>query len=282
MAVRKEDMEGPAGVPVTLQGGDDVGGAVPDRWTFTRISPGPVELLESDEATATFSFTFTVAETTTFRITAEGPHGCGNSVTFTRTVTSPSPSPSPDRACRFTLDYAQPTTAITAGEAYRLGATLDNGDTRSTRWVVERLSPGPAAVVRDQTNSSGHDATLRFTEHHVLRHRYEAGDGSCGGTLRTVDVKVRHALTIDAVRNAPRDYTFTGRVLPARGQTVAVHRHTEVGLRVLTGRAVVQPDGTYRFDRRFSGSGVFGFSVATGATDRNLAGESRVRRTVLH
>ena len=92
----------------------------------------------------------------------------------------------------------------------------------------------------------------------------------------------------DARRSAPavarnRDpiLAVLRRVLPARGQAVTVYRHT-ADARVITGRTVVRPDGTYRFDRRFTGSGEFGFSVATGATDRNLAGQSRVRRTVIH
>ena len=57
---------------------------------------------------------------------------------------------------------------------------------------------------------------------------------------------------------------------------------TATGRRVLTATSTVGANGLYRFDRRFTGSGRYGFQVDVAATDANLAGRSTVRPTVIH
>jgi len=171
---------------------------------------------------------------------------------------------------------------ITAGDTFNLGSMLDNGDSRETRWTVERLRPEPYAIVRDFTNTTGYEASLRFSEYHLIRHRASEPDGSCSKILGTYSVEVKHAVSIAAVRNAPRDYTFTGRVLPARGQLVTLRRYLSDGQTVIGAQTRVQPDGTYSINRRFTGSGQFGFGAAVAGTGVNLPGESRIRPTVIH
>lgn len=53
---------------------------------------------------------------------------------------------------------------------------------------------------------------------------------------------------------------------------------------MLTARTAVRRDGTYRIDRRFLGSGRFGFVAVAdpGSSGRYLTAESAVRPTVIY
>ena len=187
---------------------------------------------------------------------------------------------SPAPACRDVAVSSDPL-VITAGSTWSVGGELVNGDTRETTWRVRREIPAPEAFVRSESAPSTVQ-TLRMTENHRVTLNVSAPDGSCEMNVRTFDIGVRPAISIAATRNAPRNYTFSGRVLPAKGQLLTLYRHTDTGSRVITAQSRVQPDGSYRFDRRFTGSGRFGFSVATPGTSTNLAGSSATRPTVIH
>jgi hypothetical protein len=96
-------------------------------------------------------------------------------------------------------------------------------------------------------------------------------------------VTVRTAVSLGAVRNGARDYSFTGRAFPAReGQVVRVYRRTDDGREVLTATTRVTPSGTWRLDRRFTGSGRFGFVARTPDDNLNAAGTSNVRPTLIY
>lgn len=205
---------------------------------------------------------------------------------------SPSPSPRPtqsphvDRACPF-AEFDVDRRVIRPGETVSVTARRFAQEGQSVELRLTRLAPAPTAVVRSDTGAATVVTwSLRLGESHTVEARYFGQDprgcmplGRPDAALLRVDVQPD--VSIAAARHAPRDYTFTGRVLPARGQSVTLYRH-EGARRIITARGVVGPGGTYRIDRRFTGSGQFGFSVAVPASSAHLAGQSRVRPTVIH
>jgi hypothetical protein len=152
-----------------------------------------------------------------------------------------------------------------------------------TRLALARLSPAPVAVVRQASDTATSVTwTLRLGENHRFLVRGETSQHCIsGGGGGIVDTYVRPELSITARRNGPRDYTFRGRVLPGRGQTVSLVR-LDGTAPVLTARTTVRPDGTYSVRRTFTGSGRFGFLVTVAASSTNRAGSSTARPTVIH
>lgn len=105
------------------------------------------------------------------------------------------------------------------------------------------------------------------------------------GTEPSVVLDVAASLSLSAFRNGVRDYTFTGRVMPAAervGKTVSLYRSQGSGRYVLVAQTAVRSDGVWRIDRRFSGSGRFDLVARTGRDMTNAAGTSVVRPTVIH
>ena len=100
-----------------------------------------------------------------------------------------------------------------------------------------------------------------------------------------VVLNVRTLLTLTAKRNATRDYTFSGRALPARagGLVVSLYRVTAEGGQVLTAQTRADAGtGAYSIRRVFTGSGRFGFVVRTGQDLQNAPGASNVRSTLVY
>lgn len=186
-------------------------------------------------------------------------------------------------------DPACPTTSIevltpspVSGQDVSVRVVVRDAPATSTVSLF-RESPAPAQTVREgQAENGSITWTLRLGENHTLRAGTQTPIGCVGGEQGRATIAVKAAVSIAAKRNSVRDYTFTGRVQPGYG-SVALYR-VEGSRRVLTSRANVQPNGTYRIDRRFTGSGRFGFvAVANpGSTGRYVAGESTVRPTVIH
>lgn len=144
---------------------------------------------------------------------------------------------------------------------------------------LTRTTPSPVAVVR--TGTGDVTWTVRVPERTVLFLEGQCSDGLRRGGRR-ISIDVQPTLTLAARRTSPRAYTFTGRVTPGRGQTVGLYRVEDDGRQIATASAVVGPDGTYRIDRRFVGSGRFGFVVRTAENERHRAGTTPVRPTVIH
>jgi len=95
---------------------------------------------------------------------------------------------------------------------------------------------------------------------------------------QSVVQNVATALSLSVVRNGTRNYTFQGRILPRRaGQLITLYRVQSNGSRILTSQLRTDATGTYRINRRFTGSGTFGFLTRTGQTLTNAAGESNTR-----
>ena len=96
-----------------------------------------------------------------------------------------------------------------------------------------------------------------------------------GRNTATITVDVAHTSTI-GVTNSAGTYRFTGVVRPGfAGLPVTLLRALPGGGATVVGRTTTGPSGTWRIDRRFSGSGTFGFSAVTGASPDNAAGRSR-------
>jgi hypothetical protein len=136
-------------------------------------------------------------------------------------------------------------------------------------------------VVRSGTTSG--DGTASFVVKPGTDTRLYARQVGCadGGS---VVLNVRPLLTLTAKRNGTRDYTFSGRAIPARagGFVVALYRVTPDGREVLTAHARTSATGTYSIRRTFSGSGRFGFLIRTSKDVQNAAGASSVRSTLVH
>ncbi len=229
------------------------------------------------EQDASASLTTQPMVTTTYAANNSG--NGGNTVTVRGSTSSPEPTQTPhaDRACP-TYKLTRPTAPINVGETTTVTATVADGE-QPAQFSLTRSAPGPLAIVR---STEGHVRTVTWTLRLGETHRFAVvasrGDSCIGGGTGATDftIPVRPSLTIAATRNAARAYTFTGRVLPGRGQLVTLYRH-DGQRRVITAQSRVQPNGTYRIDRRFTGSGRFGFSVAVSTSSTNLAGSSAVR-----
>lgn len=109
----------------------------------------------------------------------------------------------------------------------------------------------------------------------------EGNCGSQGHGSRSVGVlDVAPRLTLDAVRNGVRDYTFSGQA-SRDDQVLSLYRVTANGSQVLTAQTR-SSGGRWSLRRVFTGSGRFGFVVRTGRDMANAAGASTVRPTLVH
>ena len=138
------------------------------------------------------------------------------------------------------------------------------------------------AVVR--TVTVGKDGTTSVAVKPPTNTRLYARQVGCSAGAQIV-LNVRTLLTLTAQRNASRDYTFSGRALPARvgGLIVSLYRLTPEGRQVLTSQTRADATtGTYSIRRVFTGSGRFGFVVRTGQDLQNAPGASNVRSTLVY
>ncbi len=125
----------------------------------------------------------------------------------------------------------------------------------------------------------GADGVARFTIVPPANTRLYAKQRGCDAGPSVV-LNVRTALSLAVERTGVRTYRFTGDSLPARagGLIISLYRITGSGREVLTSQ--VRADartGTWTIDRRFTGTGRFGFVVRTGQDLQNAPGASNVR-----
>ena len=200
---------------------------------------------------------------------------------------TPTPSPSTSKPPCGYIDFTVDRNPIKSGETATITATRVNaGEDGLTARLVRRV-PEPVAEVRsDTSNATVVTWPLRLGESHLfLAESVVENPEKCAPlgrpSGRFLQVDIQPVISIAATRNAARNYAFTGRIQPAKRQTVTLYRH-EGTRRIITARSVVADNGTYRIDRRFTGSGRFGFSVAVAASSAHLAGSSVVRPTVIH
>lgn len=200
---------------------------------------------------------------------------------------SPSQTPHSDRDCPY-AEFSVDRTVIKPGETVTVTARRVVQEDQGVEVQLHRFTPQPQDLARSDTSTATIVTwPLRLGESHSFGTRSFGTDqrGQCFPLGRpdgiNFRVDVQPVISIAAKRNAVRDYTFTGRVLPARGQAVTLYRH-DGNRRIITAQGTVASDGTYRIDRRFTGSGEFGFSVAVPQSSTNLAGSSVIRPTIIH
>jgi len=113
--------------------------------------------------------------------------------------------------------------------------------------------------------------------------RYAGATDNDARNSGSVVQNVSTAMSLTAIRNGRRDYTFQGRILPRRaGQLITLYRVESSGREVLTEQIRTDNTGTWRIRRVFTGSGRFGFVARTGQNLTNVAGRSNIRPTVIH
>lgn len=196
----------------------------------------------------------------------------------------PSPSPTPHGDCLSGEQVRAERAVIVAGEGVRVTIT-STPDTLIDLHGYIRPSTTVRLLDSVRTASDGRaTASLRLLGNTRVAARQRVEDCTDPvGSAPSIVVSVRTRLTLTAVRNAPRDYAFSGRALPVRtGQAVSLYRLAPGGRQVLTSRTTVRADGTWTVVRPFTGSGQFDFVARTSADVVNAAGASNVRPTVVH
>lgn len=215
-------------------------------------------------------------------------------------------SPSPSDTCNNEsrrgpneVTYSNPT--IVAGDTVTYSLYVPGPWTKITAtigsysWTTPSSQGGTPVVSRTDNGegpfSDGEGASRSVTFRPTTNTKISwSGTASCAsnglqanfGTTNSplvVNVAPRH--TIDAVRNAARDYTFTG-TSTRPGMVLNLYRVTDSGSQVLTSQTRTAPDGNWTINRKFSGSGRFGFLIRTGRDMANAPGVSRTRDTVIH
>lgn len=198
---------------------------------------------------------------------------------------SPSPSPSattpqpPPPALSMS-----PSGGTVSGEPVRVEVFAGGGEGRTLGLFARVAGETAPRQLRSAVVTGGRAVfEVRPDRRMGLYARFE--EGCCtanAGTSSEVALDVTARATITAVRNRAFDYTFTGAVRPAAGQRVTLWRVQADGRRVLTAASTVRTDGSYGFDRRFTGSGRFGFQVDVAGGEQAAAGRSPLRPTVVH
>ena len=200
---------------------------------------------------------------------------------------SPSPTQTPVRDCRAGARVSLDRNTITATGSASVTVTY-----RSNTLVDLFAYTQPSTeyrLVRSETTNA--DGVATFVVRPPANTRLEARPRreDCTdpvfGTEPSVVLNVRTALTLTAVRNGTRDYTFAGDSLPARqgGLIVSLYRVTESGSQVLTAQTRASAaSGDWAINRKFTGSGRFGFVARTGQDLQNAPGTSNTRSTLIY
>lgn len=269
--------------PGTIQGGTPGTGAISTLDATTDAKGTATVTLVTTTSTAAGNNTVTVG------IRNPSATLCGSAggkCTDTATVTvsssaSPSPSPSPTGSpgCT-TASTLLGSALISAMETATVTVTAARGSTVDL-YAYTRPSTTFAVVRTGVVASNG---TISWDIRPPRNTRLYAQQRGCAPGNQVV-LGVRTTLTIAAVRNGTRSYTFSGDSLPARpgGLIVSLYRVNAEGSQVLTAQArASSTTGEWSLTRQFLGSGTFGFVVRTGQDLQNAPGSSRVRPTMVY
>jgi hypothetical protein len=214
---------------------------------------------------------------------------------------SPSPATSPCNAQRGFVTLGTPSPrSIVAGEAVTYTATLTgplenyaDHTNNSYRWATPSTKAPAEVTSADEPIldrlEEGETATRTVTLLPTTNTRLLYSFGYATPTRRCLNadgqdsdvIDVAPRLTLTAVRNGVRDYTFSG-VATTPGLILNLYRVNADGTKVLTSQARADADRTWKINRKFLGSGRFGFVVLTGRTMANAPGVSNTRPTVIH
>jgi hypothetical protein len=265
--------------PGTFQGGTTGTGATStiDVTTDAKGTATVTLATTSGTAAGTTTVTADIRNPTSTQCGTSGGR-CTDTATVTVSTTSPSPSPtgSPGCTAASTLLGAA---VISAMETARVTVTGTRGSTVDL-FAYTRPSTTYAVV---RTGVVGSNGTVSWDIRPPRNTRLYAQQRGCAPGNQVV-LGVRTTLSLAAVRNGTRSYTFSGDSLPARpgGLIVSLYRINADGSQVLTAQARASATtGEWSLTRQFSGTGTFGFVVRTGQDLQNAPGSSRVRPTMI-
>ena len=214
--------------------------------------------------------------------------------TTTNTIAGASPSPSPS-ASPSTSPSASPT-----GSPARAALTLSTStpDIEPNQAGILDVSgqPGGSVELRCYSRPSTAYTTARGPQAMTSGGQFQfqifpgantrcyvryAGDEASASP--SVVINVHTTLSLSAVRNGVRNYTFQGRNLPRRpGQLITLYRIDSFGNEIRTANLTTDSSGIYRVNRQFTGVGTFAFRVRTSQTLNNAAGFSRTVTVTVH
>lgn len=197
---------------------------------------------------------------------------------------SSSPSPAAAGPCNAAPD---PSVSLDAETITATGAARVTARTVPNHVVDLFAYTHPSTTfVLVRSQQTGQDGLATFTIKPPANTRLYAAQRGCADRHSpSIVLNVRTALTLGVARNGVRDYTFSGDSLPARpgGLIVSLYRITDAGALILTAQARADgSNGEWLLDRRFSGSGRYGFVVRTGQDLQNAPGSSNIRSLLVY
>lgn len=166
---------------------------------------------------------------------------------------------------------------ITATELGHVRVTAASG---STVDLYAYSRPG-TEYRKVRTGIVGNNGVAGFVVRPGTNTRMYAQQRDCAAGPSTV-LEVRMFQTLNVVRNGPQDYTFSGRLIPARGLVVNLYRITGDGRHVLTAQVRAGANGLWSYRRVFTGTGRFGFVTTTGRDIVNTPGRSATQSVLIH
>jgi hypothetical protein len=188
--------------------------------------------------------------------------------------------PATDDACRLPPSVAlDRSTVVATGEAT---VTVTGARSAVVDLYAYTQPSTTYRLVRSGTTSA--DGVVSWAVRAPANTRLYAQQRDCAPGPSVV-LNVATALTLTAERKGVREYVFAGDSLPARsgGLIVSLYRITNGGGQILTSQARASAvDGEWRLERRFTGTGRFGFVARTGQDMRNAPGASQVRSLLVH
>lgn len=200
-------------------------------------------------------------------------------------TTAPSPATSPGATapnCSVPATVALERSTIVAGTSARVNATAPVNSVIDL-FAYTRPSSTFRLVRSAEVGSTGKTA---FQLAPPANSRLYALVRGCTVNVardsKALNVSTR--LTLTAVRNGVRNYTFSGNSFPARrgGIIVRLYQVTKDGRQTLiTQTRASATNGRWTIRRTFAGTGQFNFVVRTGQDALNAAGASSIRPTLI-
>jgi adhesin/invasin len=269
--------------PGNIQGGT-AGTGTTSSLNATTDASGKATVTITTTTTGTGTDTVTAAIRTPANTLCQTSGGrCSDTSTLTISVASPSPSPSstssPSPTCT-TASTLLSTAFIYAMETANVTVTAARGSTVDL-YAYTRPTTTYAVVRSGVVAANG---TISWGIRPPRNTRLYAQQRGCPAGNQVV-LGVRTTLSLSAVRNGTRNYTFSGDSLPARpgGLIVSLYRIDPSGVQTLTSQVRASATtGEWILTRQFTGTGKFGFVVRTGADLQNAPGSSRVRPTLIY
>lgn len=254
--------------------------------TLALLAPAPAWAQQSDTATAGME-TPAPTPSATPTLDPNNPDYCSEEFRRKGTPVTASASASTATAgdpVTYAVTFFGPVNRVSAylGSGYQWRTPTERGPIPTyPNQSAQGFAIGPLAEGESRTVSVTYTPTgnAKFSWSGAVYCGPSGFHGDVFGANPTI-VNVAPRLTLTAVRNAARNYTFSG---PASrpGQLLNLYRVNADGTEVLTSQ-VRAGEGSWSIRRQFLGSGRFGFVIRTGRDMANAPGASSTRTTVIH